>query len=435
MQRFSQFWRLTLALNIAMLLVAPTAQANDLASSDTELRVYEFPLLDFPYNSSRAPTMRQSSQLSTDFYLAGHNLILDQLATSDDIQNGQQSGIWTLLGLVAFDTAVGYLPLGNVWMHEEWHRASLGRRGINSTNNMYNLSNFATSTGFQTADVAQLKLHHPQDLVRVMSAGLESQFEQTLDIEKQAFFNNHSPLMNTLGLRNILSNIGYMDGCVTNKIADGDCSIWVYELFRPAAPVYFQSTRVLNTEEQKYLKKQRDLSLLNLIDPFLFGQRGFTTPSGNWMWNANLRHELTPFGYTLASNVFLKNQDDLNIFGTVHLYTNDTGSYPGIDVSLPRYPMTVLDTPVHITPRLAVWMQPENLMFRDTASKLGGLASVRLDVPLGKEWSVYGEVESKSMGWVAGNEYLGSSLNVRIGLSLSVEHKARWRSKTPASIQ
>lgn len=426
---------IALALSIVTLLISTLAEANDSTSSATEHRAYEFPVFDFPYNNSRAPSMRQSLQLSTNFYLAGHNLILDQIANSDDIQHGQQAGIWTILGMVAFDQAAGYLPLGNIWMHEEWHRASLGRRGINSTNNMYNLSNFVTSTGFQIADVAKLKMYQPQDLVRVMSAGIEAQYEQTLEIEKQAFFNNHRPLMNTLGLRNILSNIGYMNGCASNKIVDGDCTIWVYELFRPAAPVYFQSTRVLTTEEQKYLKKQRDLSLINLIDPFLFGKRGFTTPSWNWMWNANLRHELTPFGYTLAGNVFLKNQEDLNIFGTVHLYKNDTDTYPGIDVSLPRYPVTVLDKPVHITPRLAVWMQPENLMFRDTASKLGGLASVRLDVPVGKEWSVYGEVESKSIGWVAANEYLGSSLNVRIGLSLSIEHKARWRSKTPASIQ
>jgi len=416
-----------LALSIVNLLIATLAEANDSTSSTIERRVYEFPILDFPYNNSRAPTMRQSLQLSTDFYLAGHNLILDQIANSDDIQQGQQAGIWTLLGLVAFDQAAGYLPLGNIWMHEEWHRAALGRRGINSTNNMYNLGNFATSTGFHTADVAKLKLHHPQDLVRVMSAGLESQFEQTLEIEKQAFFNNHRPLMNTLGLRNILSNLSYMNGCASNKIVDGDCTIWVYELFRPAAPVYFQSTRVLTTEEQKYLKKQRDLSLINLIDPFLFGKRGFTTPSGNWMWNANLRHELTPFGYTLASNVFIKNQDDLNIFGTVHLYKNDTGTYPGLDISLSHYPVTVFDKSAHITPRLAVWMQPENLMFRDATATLGGLVSARLDVPVGTEWGVYGEVEGKSIGWSASNEYLGSNLSVRLGLSLSLEHKARWR--------
>jgi|GEM_PF-6177385 len=434
-QRFSQLCLLTLALNIATLLAAPTAQANDLASNDAELRVYEFPLLDFPYNNGRAPSMRQSLQLSTDFYLAGHNLILDQIANSDDIQHGQQAGLWTLLGLVAFDQAAGYLPLGNIWMHEEWHRASLGQRGINSSNKMYSIRNYATKSEFQIADAANLKLHHPQDWARMTTAGLEAQYEQTLEIEKQTFFNNHRPLMNTLGLRNVLSNIGYMDSCVTNKMADGDCTIWVYELFRPTAPVYFQSTRVLTMEEKKYLKQQRDLSLINLIDPFLFGKRGFTTPAGNWMWNANLRHELTPFGYTLASNVFLKNRDGLNIFGTVHLYNNETSTYPGIDVSLTRYPITVFEQPVHITPRLAVWMQPESLMFRDTSAKLGGLVSARIDVPVGKEWSVYGEVESKSMGWVAANEYLGSSLNVRIGLSLSVEHKTRWRSKMPVSIQ
>lgn len=212
---------IALALSIVTLLISTLAEANDSTSSATEHRVYEFPVFDFPYNNSRAPSMRQSLQLSTNFYLAGHNLILDQIANSDDIQHGQQAGIWTLLGLVAFDTAAGYLPLGNIWMHEEWHRASLGRRGINSTNNMYNLSNFATSTGFQTADVANLKLHHPQDWIRMTSSGMESKYEQTLEIEKQSFFNNHNPLMNTLGLRNILSNIGYMDGCVTNKIAGG----------------------------------------------------------------------------------------------------------------------------------------------------------------------------------------------------------------------
>ncbi len=422
-------------LSIVMLFSSTLVEANDFTSPTTELRVYEFPVVDFPYNNSRAPSMRQSLQLSTDFYFAGHNFVLDQLANTDDVRQGQEAGIWTLLGLVAFDKAAGYLPLGNIWMHEEWHRASLGQRGINSTNNMYNISNFATTTGFQSSDVANLKGQHPQDLVRVMSAGLESQYEQTLEIEKHGFFNNHRPLMNTLGLRNILSNIGYMDGCVTNKIADGDCTIWVYELFRPTAPVYFQSTKVLTTEEQKYLKKQRDLSFINLIDPFLFGKRGFTTSSGNWLWNGNLRHELTPFGYTLASNVFLKNQNDLNIFGTVHLYKNDTGTYPGLDISLPHYPITVFDKPAHITPRLAAWMQPENLMFRDTAAKFGGLISARLDVPVGTEWSVYGEVESKSIGWVAANEYLGSNLSVRMGLSLSVEHKARWRANKPTSVQ
>ncbi len=413
-----------LAVGSVMLLFTPFARAGDFSSPATELRIYEFPLLDFPYNAARAPSMRQSLQLSTDFYYATHNFILDMFADEKTGARGQQAGVWPVLGLFLFDKTAGYFPPGNVWMHEEWHRAALGQRGIDSTNNIYQ---FNTTTTFMVADAANLKLHHPQDLVRVSTAGLESMYEQTLETEKQAFFNNHRPLMNTLGIRNILGNISYMDMCVTNAISGGDCSVWVYDLFRPDAPTYYQSTQVLTAEENGYLKQQRDLSFINLVDPFLVGIKGFATPSGEWFWNANLRHELTPFGYTIAGNVFLKARDGLDIFGTLHMYRNDTGSYPGIDVTLPRYPVNALGKSAHLTPRVAVWMQPENLMFRDTAAKAGGLMSVRLDIPIASGWNVYGELESKTPGWVAANEYLRNNFSVRLGLSLATEHQARWR--------
>lgn len=421
-----------LVINIALLFFAPFAQAVDYAASDSELRVYEFPILDFPYNNSRAPSMRQSLQMSTDFYYATHNFILDMFADETTSTQGQQAGVWLVLGLFLFDKAAGYLPPGNVWMHEEWHRAALGQRGIDSTNNIYH---FSTSTTYGLTDAANLKLNHPQDMARVSTAGLESMYEQTLETEKQAFFNNHRPLMNTLGIRNILGNISYMDTCVTNRITGGDCSIWVYDLFRPSAPTFFQSTQVLTAEENRYLQRQRNLSFINLIDPFLIGIRDFATPSGDWFWNANLRHELTPFGYTVAGNVFLRSRDDLAIFGTVHLYRNDTGSYPGIDVTLPRYPVNAFNKSAHITPRLAAWLQPENLLFRDTAAKAGGLLSVRLDVPLESGWSMFGELEDKSIGWVAANEYLRNNFSVRIGLSLATEHKARWRTAASKSAE
>ncbi|MEK7811227.1 MAG: hypothetical protein AAB278_05360 [Pseudomonadota bacterium] len=293
MQRLLKLCLLTLAINITTLLAAPTAQADGLASHDSELRIYEFPLLDFPYNSSRAPSMRQSLQLSTDFYLASHNLILDGFSDSNS-SSQNQAGFWPIVALTLLDISSIYAPLGYGWTHEEWHRAALGQRGIDSKNNIYQFKLFTT---FQINDLANLKRNHPQDLVRMLSAGMESQYEQTLEVEKQAFFNNHQPLTNILGIVTITSNIGYMGQCISNKMPDGDCNIWVYELFRPTAPSYFQSSKILTPEEKNYLRRQHDLSYLNLVDPFLFGKRGFTTPSGNWMWNANLRHELTPFGY------------------------------------------------------------------------------------------------------------------------------------------
>jgi hypothetical protein len=164
----------------------------------------------------------------------------------------------------------------------------------------------------------------------------------------------------------------------------------------------------------------------------LMGRKEFVTQSGDWRWNANARHMLAPFGYDIAANVFLKSRDDLAIFGAVHTYHNDKSTSLGIDITLPRYATQVFDQPVRITPRAFAWRQPENLMFRDGASKLGGLMSVRMDVPLASGWEIYGELESKSKGWVAGNEYLGNSSALRMGFNKVIETKSRWAHTAPA---
>ncbi len=190
----------------------------------------------------------------------------------------------------------------------------------------------------------------------------------------------------------------------------------------------------LTVEEQDYLKKQRNLSLLNLVDPFLFGKRQFVTDSGDWFWNATLRHELAPFGYDIATNVFLKERDGLGIFSAVHFYNNDTGTHPGIEVTLPRYPASLFNQAVHITPRVFAWAQPENLLFREPSTKLGGLMSVRLDMPIAGGWEMYGELEGKTHGWVAGNEYLDGNVAVRFGVTKVLEMKSRWKSAAPEAV-
>lgn len=415
-------YRLYLIFTSVIFFFSSSLQAVEPVLPKTETRVYEFPILDFPYNNGRAPSMHQSLKVSTDFYLAAHNYMLDKLIGDTPIESGQRISI---LPIVLFDVASLWLPFGSTWMHEEWHRASIGQRGINSTNNIYR---FDTSTTVNDTDIQNLKTNHPQDLVRALSAGLESAYELNLELEKHAFFNNHHPIVSIPLHLNVLNNISYMHICTTNNGAGGDCTMWVYELFRPAAPTY-QDTTTLTGEEQRYLKKQRNLSLLNLVDPFIFGKKQFTSKNEQWLWNATLRHELTPFGYDIATNVFLHERDGHDIFGAVHLYSNATGTYPGIDVTLPRYPINALGKAAHVTPRVSAWLQPEHLLFRDANAKLGGLASIRLDMPLeyGSGWQAYGELESKTRGWVAGNEYLTSNLSVRFGLTRVFEVKSRWK--------
>lgn len=426
------------------------------ATADSQTRIYDFPVLDFPYNNGRAPSMKQSMHLSNDLTYGMHNAWLDLTA-----EQGMHDWASQELPIYLFDYLAMTLPLGAGWMHEEWHRAVLGRRGIDSYNGIYdfNLSSSTVSVSrVQDEALIAFKRDYPQELVRAHAAGFESQYEQNLEFEKHAFFNQHSPVMGAQLWFNHLGNILYMDMCASTMsnietdlanqqeganvksrdFTGFDCTAWTYDLFRPQEAYSARGQHPsgvgidryikwsdLTADEQRYLTRQRNLSLLNLIDPFLFGQQQFATPSGDWHWNANLRHMLTPFGYDIATNVFLKSRDDLAIFGAVHSYHNDQTTSLGIDVTLPRYATQVFDKPVHITPRVFAWTQPENLMFRDAAAKLGGLASMRVDVPIENGWEIYGELETKSKGWVAGNEYLGNSTALRMGLTKVIETKSR----------
>ncbi|MEQ1534184.1 MAG: hypothetical protein ABL906_11560 [Sideroxydans sp.] len=447
----------------SLLLAVPSVFAA--TEADVETRIYDFPVLDFPYNNGRAPSMKQSMQMSNDFNYFVHNAWLDMVA-----EQGMHDWASQELPIYLFDFIAGSWPLGQGWLHEEWHRAVLGRRGIDSYNGIYDFSSssMVSVSRVQDAALIALKREHPQELVRAHAAGFESQYEQNLEFEKHAFFNQHSPVMGAQLWLNHLGNILYMDMCastMSNTETDlanqqeganvarrdftgFDCTAWTYDLFRPneayaARGVHPSGVGVdryikfsdLTTDEQRYLTRQRNLSLLNLMDPFLFGLNQFETPSGKGYWNANLRHELTPFGYDIAANVFLKSSEGAAIFGALHTYRNDKATSLGVDVTLPRYATRWFDKPVHITPRVFAWMQPDNLMFRDTSTKLGGLASVRVDVPIEEGWEIYGELESKSKGWAAGNEYLDSKLAVRLGLTKVIETQSRWKKVAPVAEQ
>jgi len=453
--------RIYVAAFAVMMSFAQCVQAAATDGGDTERRIYEFPVLDMPYNSKAFPSMRQSMQLSNDFYYVMHNSWLDLV--SEGGVNDPNNALNQSLPIFLFDMMSGSLPLGQGWMHEEWHRAVLGRRGMSSHNGIYDFksSNLIYVDQVRDEDLIALKQSHPEEMVRLHSAGFESQYEQNLEFEKQGFFNNHYPVMGGAIFLNYMNNIMYMSMCASRAVSDGltddanqqdgarisardftglDCTAWTYDLFRPNEAYAARGTHPsgvginryrkysdLTAEEQGYLNKQRNLSLLNLVDPFLFGKRQFATDSGKWSWNATLRHELTPFGYDIATNVFLKERDGLDIFSAVHFYSNDTGTYPGIDITLPRYPTNLFDKPVHVTPRVSVWSQPEHLLFRDPSTKLGGLMSIRLDVPMRDGWEMYGEVEGKTRGWVAGNEYLGASAALRFGLTKVLEVQSRWK--------
>jgi hypothetical protein len=67
-----------------------------------------------------------------------------------------------------------------------------------------------------------------------------------------------------------------------------------------------------------------------------------------------------------------------------------------------------------------LWTQPNNLFFKDTKTRLGGLIQTRSLFLITPKFSVYTEVEAKSKGWVADNPYLKGYVNFRAGLNFDL---------------
>lgn len=412
--------------------------------------VLDFPLIDLPYNTSdgyTAPSMRQSLMFTKDFYQYSHRALNAHFADQPGL------GVLSIIGL---DVLMMWAPPGDSWLHEEWHRAVLGQYGIDSDNDVYNLPLFADTIAVShvdDADLVRLKRNHPADQIRLSAAGIEAQTEFVVALEKDAFYDDVEHRNGFLLWSNVLNSIAYLDVCA-NQDADTftneayadeganikkrdftglDCTAWVYDLFRPNEQYAergvhpsgvgidrYISWSDLTSAERRYLKRQRNLSLLSLVDPFLYGHSSsaMSMPGMDTTlrWNAALRHYLTSFGYAVDVDVMLRTTQYKGR-AVVHLYRNYATAFPGLTLELLRAPATVHDSQIYISSSLALWEQPVAQDFRTAQGETGGLLSVRADLPLTRHWGTYAEVDTKTKGWMAGTVYLGANTSARFGIT------------------
>jgi hypothetical protein len=359
--------------------------------------------------------------------------------------------------IAGFDVLAIWLPPGDAWLHEEWHRAVLGNRGVGSFNDVYRLEIGGESIAVSHAtdeDLARLKREHPAESVRLKAAGIEGEYQLVTRLERDHFFGRsrawHPALywLTTLNAVLYLADTSDTDAThaadnareravAARDISGHDFTAWVRDLFRPGEPweargVHpsgvgvnrYVNTTDLTPEERRYLHRQGVLALLNFADPNLLGISGVTlrSPLGGGPLRANLalRHLLTPFGHTLDANVFLR-QGPANLFVVLHGYANhDRGFLPGVDAELVDYPVAVLGRRFEVSPRGAVWAQPAGQAFRTPRARTGGLAALRVRTPIRGRVAALAEVERKGAGWVAGVVQLDPATNVRLGASAAL---------------
>ena len=403
---------------------------------------FDVPALEYPTNvpGGAFPSMRQSLMLSKDFFHLMHTL-------DEPLQS---AGFWGDLGVLGLDILYTYLPLGEAWMHEEYHRAVMSRRDIHSFNNVYKMNLLAETIAVshvKDEDLVRLKREHPAEQVRLSAAGAEGEHDLVLELEKDSFFHDaRTPIVFQAWLSKLTSSL-YVHECgtpegdeLTDQLneEDGadverrdftglDFTGWVYDLHRPDEPYEargvhpsgvgidrYRKLSHLTSAERSYLKEQGYLTWLNFVDPHLVGIRWFGRPEGT-RWMASLRHELTSFGYTIDANVFVR-RGGLKLAATSHAYFSEKHVLPGLDVQLIDLSARVAGQAITLTPRLAFWLQPADQLYRSQDVQAGGLLALRAGLG-SRRVRPYLEVEAKTEGWVAGNVYLDSNVSVRAGLT------------------
>ncbi len=431
----------------------PSPRRNDENDEDRTLRITcEYPLVDLPFNAGgwtfRAiewPSMAQSLSLTKCIYQLGHKGIQAGIRALVD------RPIWQKLGVAAFDLLMPGRPLGTAWLHEEWHRSVMTVRGVDSYNEVYDFKLFTgilRVSHVRDAELAALKRDHNPDLVRLTAAGVESSYEMNLALEKDELFRRTTVYNRVLLWLNAIQGAAYVASSQINtpdqfeeesyatehteEVKDfvgHDITGWAYDLFRPDEPYAsrgihpggagvdrYISRSDLTSGERRYLALQSGLSLLNFVDPFLFGKTYFraSVDEREIRWNATIRHHLTSFGNSIDANVFLASTPIGDAFFAVHGYTNANRPFFGIEGQLVDRPLGNL---LLWSPRVMIWQQPRAQAFRTSSGTFGGLVGSRLSAPVAPWFRPYVEIEAKSAGWVAANPYLDAVFTTRAGVA------------------
>jgi len=420
----------------------------------------ELPILDIPFvaaNGGSFPSMEQSLWITAGLY-QGLHVGIAKLADPYS-QDWKRRLLGKLLVSAADVLTVEPTPLPGFlgWHHEEWHRAVMSSRGIDSFDDVYRLQLNAEVTNVSHVsddDLVRLKAEHPADQVRLSMAGIEANYVGAHVLEKAAFFHDARSWNTFLYWFLYIGNYAYMSGCSTKEsddvtaqenVKEGadvsrrdftglDCDGWVYDLFRPDEPYAargvhpsgvgidrYRAYSQLAPKEQAYARRQTNLSLLNFLDPNLLGIQRIRWP---WTWagepvdfNVAVRHLPAAFGYDVRTDVFVRRGESLRTLLSLHAGFNGVGLFPGVELEVLRIPVAAIaGAPLVIDARASVWLQPEHLRYDSDRRIPGGLASVRASWGGARTIEPYLEIEAKTGGWVAGDVYLDRNLSVRTGL-------------------
>lgn len=439
-------------------LFAISLTAQDTANYRLRLDV---PLVDFPQNTSlpyKAPSMDQALKFSYDLYDISYWGI-DKLGDKIFVPKTKPNTKLRKFSNAAFKFGVGLafsfygselpIPLG-VWGHEEFHRAVLGVNKIDSKNGNWILHRWdGTVYGVSDSTLSQLKRNDVNELLYSYVSGVQYEVALNEKITLQQFYKSRTLSKNSLMLYNayyVFNYFRFSTGALTDSVkklapphenklsherdfAGADLTAWAYDMFNPQQAYIVRDSfpngegvnrRVgfsdLSPEAQAYLKEQKNLSLLNFINPSLFFVNRIRVNS-NFAFNLFTQYAPTHFGNDIALFVPLQYKQ-FDVFLNLHQYTSRNNRGYGIGLGLYNFKITPkLESDI----TLNVWEQPST--FYGNNKLVGGSLGLKINYYLSSGFSAYVSGVGKTDGWMLGNPYLKSNVSAQIGLNYNLAKK------------
>lgn len=434
-------------------------------SSGQDTLVYKLrlsaPIVEFPQNSllpNHFPTMNQALEWSNDLYELSFWGI-DELGDKLFFSKVKPHKGWRKFSNNAFKYALSLaysnygselpIPLG-IWAHEEFHRSVLGAQDISSENGNWLFSRWdGTVYGISDLSLANLKSTDVNNLLYSYVAGV--QYEIFLN-EKNTlgdFYKRRSMPKSALLLYDAYYVFNYFRfstsslsdsvkilapphesaNPVERDFAGADITAWTYDMFNPELPYTSRDSfpngegvnrRIgfadLSIEARDYLIKQKQLSLLNFLNPAIFFITGIKI-NNDLSFNFFTQYSPTHFGNDIAFYFPVKYKKyDLLI--NVHNYSNKYDNEFGIGLGLYNYRFS---KKIESDLTLHIWDQPKT--FFDHENIIGGSFEIKTSYLLSGNFSGFISLNGKSQGWMLGNPYLESNISLQLGLSYNLFDK------------
>lgn len=437
-----------------LVFLLQSAFASGQVNPEYKLRL-DIPLIDLPQNIDlpyRYPSMNQALEFSSGTYELAYWGI-DELGDAVFTSRSKPETRFGRFANNAFKYALGLgfskygselpIPLG-VWAHEEYHRAVLGISGVSSKNGNWFLSRWdGTVYGISDMTLEDLKTTGINNLLYSYVAGVQYEVNLNERVTINEFYFERSLPKASLLLYNAWYVFDYFrfsaspasdsvkvlapphenSNPAERDYAGADLNAWIHDMFNPELPYTERdpfpggegvNRRIgysdLSSEEQDYLNRQKDLSLLNFINPSIFFIDRIKISEG-FSFNFFTQYSPTHFGNDIALVVPLRFRR-LGVLVNAHRYSNRSDTGFGAGLSLYNLGGS---GKVRSELRLNAWSQPES--FFSDSKVTGGYAGIKTWYLFSDSFSGFVSVSGKTKGWLLGNPYLDKNASIQAGLS------------------